>query len=231
MACDQWSCPYCQRILAWRWAERVRYGIALRTDCEPWFWTLTLPAWVETPEVGYRVLPDRWAHLREKLRWAFGRFTYAAFVEEHPQRNLIPHFHIITFQPSPRRLKDLAVSAGFGFEAKEREICGPEAVRYVSKYVSKQGQAMPRGFRRVRVSQDWPRLPEPTYEFAVYPQKSGETLSAYVYRVAGLLGMDVRTLLARYTEAKMAIQPARSDRSSEEAQQGLDMRTGELYPF
>lgn len=182
IACDQWACDYCGHILAWRWAERVRYGIALWPG-QAYFWTLTLPGWVDSPSRGYEILPHRWKILAQTLRRE-GEFQYAAFVEAHPHRNEIPHFHIISLMKAPKRLKDMAVSAGFGHQAKEAQINGGTAASYVSKYTSKQGRQMPKGFRRVRISQAWPRLPDPLYPCKVLPMKPREPLEDYLLRVS-----------------------------------------------
>lgn len=200
LACDQWACSHCGKVLAWRWADRVRYGIALRLDREPWFWTITLPAWVPDAAVGYKILPSRWAALRQTLLRADPHFLYAAFVEGHPHRSFIPHLHLITFGPGPTRLKDLAHHAGFGYQAKEQEINGTIAVSYVSKYVSKQGAGMPRNFRRVRISHGWPRLPPPLYELPVYPLKRGEALSQYLLRMSVTLGRPLDVLRDVYLD-------------------------------
>jgi len=194
LACDCWSCDYCRRILAWRWAQRIAYGIALRSDREPWFWTLTLPAWVLDAKTGYKVLPDRWDRFRREQQRGGREFCYAAFVEAHPHRGFIPHFHIITFAPASRRLKDLAVHAGFGHQAKEIEINGKIAINYVSKYASKGSDSIPRNFRRVRVSRQWPSLPKAEYPIQVYPINRNETLQDYLRRMSVALGRPVDIL-------------------------------------
>lgn len=194
LACDLWACPECSKVLAYRWADRVRYGIALRPDADPWFWTLTLPAWVQTRGVGYKVLPSRWDALRRELQRTYTGFSYCAFVEGHPHRAHIPHFHIITFAAPTARIKDLAVRAGFGHQAKALQINGKIAVSYVTKYASKQGTGMPRHFRRVRVSHDWPALPPPLYEVKVYPIERREALSVYLARMSTVLREPVSVL-------------------------------------
>jgi len=200
LACDQWNCDHCSKVLAWRYAQRVRYGIALWPDHRSWFWTLTLPAWVPDAATGYKVLPARWQSLRQTLRRSIDDFQYAAFVEAHPHRNLIPHFHIITLHKAPERLKDLAVHAGFGYQAKEVEINGKMAVNYVCKYASKGQSTFPRNFRRVRISHQWPKLPTPLYEYAVYPIDRRETLPAYFLRVSTKVGYTVDILRDRWLE-------------------------------
>lgn len=194
LACDRWICDYCRKVLAWRWAQTVRYGIALRLDTEPWFLTFTLPGWVPTPRKGYQILPERWDNLRKTLQRTFRDFTYAAFVEGQPERSNMPHFHVITFQPAPRRIKDMAVHAGFGHQADQQEVTGAYAAWYVSKYASKSTPGIPAGFRRVRISRDWPRLPSPEYALAVYPMRPREALSEYLLRVAATIRSPVGLL-------------------------------------
>jgi len=194
MACDQWGCDYCSKILAWRWAQRVRYGIALWPDHRAWFWTLTLPPWVPNAKTGYMVLPARWGAFRQTVKRAVDDFQYAAFVEGHPHRAHIPHLHIIALVKAPERIKDMAVHAGFGHQAKEIEINERMAVNYVTKYASKQGAGMPKNFRRVRISRDWPSLPAPVYPLKVYPIDRGEALSAYLRRMSTALGLSLDVL-------------------------------------
>ncbi len=199
-ACNQWSCDYCRKVLSWRWAQRIRYGIALRVDHDPWFWTLTLPAWVPDAARGFKILPSRWDALRKELQRKLPDFAYAAFIEGQPERGHMPHFHIITFQPAHRRLKDLAVHCGFGFEADQQQIDAGKAVSYVVKYANKQGPFVPRHFRRVRVSRAWPSLPAPEYAVKVYPLLQGESLSAYVQRMSVALGHSMAGLRALYLD-------------------------------
>jgi hypothetical protein len=188
IACDQWQCEFCQRVLAWRWAERIRYAIALWGG-PTYFWTLTLPGWVDDPAKGYKLIPRRWPTLAQAVRRKTGEFDYAAFVEAHPHRMDIPHFHVISLQKAPTRLKDMAVHAGFGHQAKEVLITGKHAASYVTKYASKQGRSMPKGFRRVRTSQHFPKLPEPCCDLAVYPMAKGESVRHYLARIAGKLAV------------------------------------------
>lgn len=200
MACDSWNCEQCSRALAWRWAQRVRYGIALWPLRDAYFWTLTLPGWVEVPQTGFRILPDMWDRLRREVQRFVPVWQYAAFVECHPHRNLIPHFHIISLAPSPYRLNDLAVHCGFGYKTWERQITSQHAAAYVTKYSSKQGYVMPRGFRRIRLSHCWPRLPSPDYDQTVFPIKARESVKAYILRIGLLTKVDRVTLLARWLD-------------------------------
>lgn len=205
LACDTWSCSDCAKVLAWRWSERVRYGLALSPEREAWFWTLTLPGWVSTAQKGYALLPRRWDNFRKHIQRAVGRWSYVAFIEAHPHRDFIPHFHIISLQKSPARLKDIAHHAGFGYQAREVRINGRSAATYVSKYASKQGQGMARYFRRVRVSHDWPRLPSPVYELQVYPPQKGESLTRYLQRVSTTLVLPLEMVRARWLDRSLDV--------------------------
>jgi hypothetical protein len=211
LSCGSWTCPHCGLVNAFHWALRVHYGIALWRPKPAYFWTLTLPAWVERPQTGYSILPARFKNFANKLRYRLGAWYYVAFVEEHPHRNFIPHFHIISLQKSPERLKDLANSAGFGYQAMEVPIDGAKAAWYVSKYTTKQGFEMPRRFRRVRVCQAWPSLPDPIYETQVYPMLPRETVRAYCARISDLVGLDAALCEIRYFEAALAARTKRME--------------------
>lgn len=200
LACDRWDCGDCRKILSWRWAQTVRYGIALWPTHKAYFWTLTLPPWVLSADTGYRVLPERWDNLRKTVQRAQGQFHYCAFVEAHPHRQLIPHFHIITLNKAPTRLKDMAVHCGFGYQAQEVEINAGMAVSYVAKYASKADMAIPKHFRRVRVSRSWPRLPEPEYPLKVYPLEKREALTAYLRRMSVTLGRPLDVLRSAWLD-------------------------------
>jgi hypothetical protein len=205
IACDQWKCDHCGKVLAWRWAQDINYGINLWKPWLAYFWTLTLPSWVEDAATGYRILPQRWDNFRKRMQRHYGKWHYAAFVEAHPHRNLIPHFHIISLQRAPERLKDMANHAGFGYQAKDVCINGKMAAAYVSKYTTKGGKGVARHFRRVRVSHDWPRLPEPIYEMQVYPPQKGEAIALYLPRVSGILGIPLEVVRTRWLDKSLDI--------------------------
>lgn len=211
LPCGAWTCPRCGMVNALHWAMRVHYGIALWKPRPAYFWTLTLPGWVKQSSQGYAILPARFKVLRDALAYRLGAWYYCAFVEEHPHRNFIPHIHLISLQKSPERLKDLANHAGFGYQAKEVEINGLKAAWYVSKYTTKQGFEMPRGFRRVRVCQAWPSLPDPIYETEVFPMRQNETVRGYCSRVSDLVGMEPLTAEFIYLKAALAARTKRME--------------------
>jgi len=197
LACDQWKCESCRIALSYRWGLRVRYGMALWPG-ESFHVTLTLPGQVKTPAFGFFVLKRAWDNYRKAMQRTVRKFDYAAFVELHPKRLGIAHFHIIAFQECPERINDFAHHAGFGFKAQESIVEGRQAARYVSKYTSKQGAAMPKGFRRVRVSRRWPKLPEEVYEIPIYPPGRKEEFAHYIQRIATITGEHIPDLMARW---------------------------------
>lgn len=209
MPCNLWSCPICSKHIAYRWSLDIRYGLALWKPRPSYFWTLTLPGWVNNPADGYKMLPKKWDAVRKAMQRHQGTWHYAAFVEGHPHRSFIPHFHIISLAKPPYRLKDFAVHCGFGFEAKEIEIDGPHAANYVSKYASKQGTDMPRGFRRVRVSSTWPRLPDPQTSEILYVMGRAETLTDFLARVSDVVGLAYLRLRTAYKQADVERKSAR----------------------
>lgn len=182
--CGQWQCEECAVRLARFWAKRVWYGMQV-IDEPARFWTLTLPGKVKTSKFGFAILPDMWDSFRKQMQRANDGWTYAAFSEGQPKRKGMPHFHIITYQPIPpkfHRLKDFAVAHGFGYQALDKPVDSKLGAWYVSKYASKGDPTMPKGFRRVRLSQDWPDMPEEEHDEYIV-QRKNESLVEYFIRV------------------------------------------------
>lgn len=181
--CGSWYCPHCMKINARQWGWRVTIHLTA-TGKSAWFWTLTLGRKYKTAEQGFAALPKLWDRLRKYMsRLQPGRWEYVAFVEGQPHRGHMPHFHIISLSKCPKRLKDVAVWAGFGYEAKEAKITGRQAASYVAKYASKQSPKTPRGFRRVRASRSWSKLPKRP-DVCLIVQAMDESLQNFLVRVA-----------------------------------------------
>lgn len=193
LPCGQWSCPYCAKELARLWAWRARLHLEAHSDTPAFFWTLTLRPSIKTPEAGYAALPRLWDNLRQDVQHAVAKWSYLAFVEGHPQRSWIPHFHLISMSPSPRRIKDLAMYAGFGWRATESLINSGKAAAYVAKYASKVNPATPKGFRRVRCSRNWAKLPDFIGDPLLVKARS-ETTTQYLLRVNEVSGVPVDDL-------------------------------------
>jgi hypothetical protein len=136
-----------------------------------------------------------------------GKWSYLAFVECHPKRLSIPHFHVLSLTAAPvvgshitNPLKDLAWQAGFGFMATEEVVASWKAAWYVAKYASKTDPAIPPRFRRCRTSRDWAKLPD--REMASFLVKArSEHLSEYLTRVSEATGVVQDILYRRYRDA------------------------------
>jgi len=196
--CGQWTCPICAKHLARLWAWRCR--LHLETSGKPgFFWTLTLRGKCHTARQGYEALPSLWDNLRKRVQRAAADFSYCAFVEGQPQRGHMPHFHVITLTPAPYRIKDLAHDCGFGYQATESVVTSCQAANYCAKYASKTNPATPKGFRRVRASLDWAKLPDMEGDALMVRAKS-ELLSDYLLRVHWITGVDIDDLLYVWRE-------------------------------
>jgi len=204
--CGKWSCDRCGKINAKLWAWRAKLHID-NVDRPAYFWTLTLRASVRTPYQGFRAIPTLWDALRKTMQRKNGKWSYLAFVECHPKRSAIPHFHVLSLTPAPvlgshkkNPIKDVAWLSGFGYMATEELVESGKAAGYVAKYASKHDTSIPRNFRRCRCSQDWAKLP--VIELDPYLVRSrDESLSDFLLRVNTRSDVDLETLYIRWTDA------------------------------
>ena len=197
--CGQWSCPRCAKKLAQRWGMRTALFVD-ENGGQAYFWTLTLRGKYRSAADGYRALPKLWDTFRKLIQRQRKKWVYIAFVEGQPQRDYMPHFHIITIGKAHKRLKDLAMQAGFGYQASEKQINGKRAASYVSKYASKGAANVPKSFRRVRTSRGFPDLTGGDFPGYIVKSKL-ETNGQYIIRVADLTGESADTLLEKWLDA------------------------------
>lgn len=232
--CGQWSCPVCSRRNADKWAARANAWFddpANGKEAELWFMTLTLGRRFHTAAQGFSALPGLWDTTRKAYQRYYGTFTYIAFVEGQPLRTYMPHFHILTTTEPPihrgkkgfvtkHGLHDFAIAYGWGFEADLQIVNSQEAALYVAKYASKQSPLTPKGFRRVRVSQDWPKGDPPSGGQWIVPAKD-EDIAHFMVRVADYTNHDPRELWERWQVAlqdlaeRRANTPQRFDKPSQ----------------
>lgn len=204
--CGKWGCERCRTVLAKEWAWRASLHIN-NTDKQAYFWTLTLRSNIRTPFQGFKAITGNWDALRKTMQRETGKWSYLAFVECHPRRNSIPHFHVLSLTAAPvlgghksQPLKDLAWRSGFGYIALEEAVKGWKAAWYVAKYASKHDPAIPRNFHRCRASRDWAKLPErdlPAYLVKSKLEKTWE----FILRVSDISGDDPDILFFRYRTA------------------------------
>lgn len=166
--CKRWACPICAPINALHAAIKTANGVYALASSGVMvkFATITQPGNIKSPRLAYAILDNQWDKFRNRWQyWARKAGipnTYAAFVEGQSRRSDMPHFHIIG-SALPKRwvVRDWATASGFGYQADVQKIQANAGVAwYVSKYSTKGSDAeyIPRGFRRVRYSQDWPDM-------------------------------------------------------------------------
>jgi hypothetical protein len=217
--CGMWSCTGCARRLARKWARRAYLHIEAKseTGASFYFYTLTLgSAYRYDVERGFRSLPTLWGALRKDISRKKGNFEYLAFVEGQPERRGMPHFHILMdCEPPAERnkggkitkhaLHNYAVKRGFGYETDLSLVGSKLASFYVCKYASKQHEAIPSGFRRVRCSQTWTKLPiDPFRRLLVRAYL--ESIADYIDRVNYCSGVPHEELYNRYANAVQDLQ-------------------------
>lgn len=206
LLCGKWSCEKCRQTLSKEWAWRASLHITAANQ-PAYFWTLTLRGNVQTAYQGFRVIPKSWDSLRKTMQRQVGKWSYLAFIECHPKRSHIPHFHVLSLSPAPvvgkhisAPIKDLAYRSGFGYMATEELVASWKAAWYVAKYASKHDTSIPRNFRRCRSSRDWAKLPE--HELPAYLVKSrAEHFWEFYLRVAEATGCDPEQIMLRYRVA------------------------------
>lgn len=225
--CGQWSCKECRKRLANKWALRVYFHIQQAHSEEAFengtnngdffFITFTLRGYIRTAQAGFAVLPKLWNTFRMRMQRHYKGFDYIAFVEGQPKRSKIPHFHIISSRPLPlkpgkkgqitkRSIHDFAMSIGFGHQADMQAVGSKLAAHYVAKYATKQSDETPKGFRRVRASRKWLKLPKDPDKILIVKLK-GETVPEFIARASALTGRteaelyaDMITLWAQHHE-------------------------------
>jgi len=216
--CGLWACDYCRRKNAQKWAMVVKYHLE-NSKSTAYFWTLTLPSRYKTPESAYKDLPRIWDTFRKIIQRYYdgSNWHYCAFVEAHPKRGRIPHFHVISMLPAPSfwryrtsaktgktwkfrtRLKDFAVQAGFGYICDDKPVSTQKAGNYVAKYASKGDDKMPKKFRRCRVSRHWLKAPKFDGPKLIV-KAANESVYHYCVRVEEITGISVDELYETWTD-------------------------------
>jgi hypothetical protein len=125
------------------------------------FLTLTSHGRLDAPRT-VAVFGDAWNRLRGRAARRAPNGQYYLIPERHLDGRL--HVHAIeTYNLGSRFWKDAAASCGLGYIAEEEEVrSARKAAWYASKYLAKSIEVIewPKGFRRVRTSRGWPKLPE-----------------------------------------------------------------------
>jgi len=208
-------------MLSKKWAKRAYLQITQAGDnltLDPnspdgsyWFMTFTLQGRRLSIARAYELLPVLWERLRKRQQYHNANWCYLAFVEGQPNRAHMPHFHVLSSSPPAAKrnkagivtkhaMHDFAHSMGFGFQADHQIVTSLKAAFYVTKYMSKQSAKTPHGFRRVRHSEDWAKLPPAEHDKYIVMAR-GEGLGSYLARVSDETGLTEADAYMRFLEA------------------------------
>ena len=225
--CGMWTCPHCAIENARKWAKTARAQVFSGLDGQNtryWFLTLTLGSNFRHIEQGFEALPGLWDRLRKNMQRAYpDGWSYLAFVEGQPERGYMPHFHVLSSMlPTAKlgargkitkhTLHDWAHRLGWGFEAELEPVLGDKAASYVAKYASKQSPRTPKGFRRVRPSQDWRRPPNNPIFRLLVPFRA-ETTVDFLNRVSEVTGLAQEDLFVLWRDLQREIALERVERA------------------
>jgi hypothetical protein len=181
--CKLWACPVCGPINKGLWVVRAYHGAESLTrdsagDGDPLelsFLTITSHRALDAAG-SVAVFQKAWNRLRGRAARRSPDGEYMLIPERHQDGRL--HAHAIeTYNLGTRFWKDAAASCGLGYIAEEEEVRSARgAARYANKYIAKtlSTEQWPSGFRRVRTSRGWPKLPDlpppPGWVFEVLPR-------------------------------------------------------------
>jgi len=163
--CDQWVCSECSTRMAEKWALRAEMGCrALQSQGDHVdFITITSHERLKTFAATEAVWISAWTTLYAALKRKKQNLQYMIVPEKHKDGRM--HVHAIwNAAVSQKWLKDNARKRGLGYQCKIIHIASIGYVgKYIAKYIGKDlGVDCPVGFRRVRVSNNWVDIPQPT---------------------------------------------------------------------
>lgn len=162
--CGLWSCEFCGAQRAHLWFLHAWRGATVYKEAgKPLqFVTITVRGgtW-RSQEASIRAFSASWPKLRKRATYEQkSELDYIAIAEAH--KNGVMHLHILaTSELKKRWWKDNAFLTGMGYQADVSPVdSAARAAHYVTKYCTKAigAQLWPKGFRRVRTSQNWPKV-------------------------------------------------------------------------
>lgn len=180
--CKMWSCPYCADVNRKQW--RMRIYKAQDTLGEEWaFVTLTAHSKAHADGDTLNNLQNGWKRLSARMRRRWGTFAYVRVYERHESGewhwHMLVNFHFDDIRirkhkngketPYSPTLEKMARECSLGWYTHAenmRTVKG--AAKYVTKYMSKSLEELPKGIRRIQTSQNFPELTnESEYDWSI----------------------------------------------------------------
>lgn len=209
--CKMWSCSVCAPINKRFWTARAWHGaetiVGADDGAELHFLTLTSLGGL-TPAQSLYVFPKAWKKLHARARYRQPGYHY--FMVPERQQSGRVHMHAITtLAMSTRWWKDNGAACGLGWRNENEPCRNPLfAAWYASKYLAKsiEVSGWPKGFRRTRLSRNWPKLPPqsdlPDWVFRILsprddPGGEYERLIRAGYNVKILSGVEAWDVVAQ----------------------------------
>jgi len=182
--CNHWECPCCGEVRARQEYARIVNGCeVLAVKHRLYFWTLTCRgkeiSLAEAEEKYYAWTNVLLTNARTKAKRHGDFWAYVQVTERQKKTRKHPHSHIITtFLPEDARetaqgkdrrgyvsawFTEANLRAGLGNQHRISQVVSAAAVsRYVAKYMFKEtmNETFPPKWKRVRYSQNFPKLPE-----------------------------------------------------------------------
>lgn len=159
--CKLWDCEICGQINKELWTWRAWHGTKFFLQAGWHVDFVTLTSHEKLGAAGsIAVFPSAWDKLRKRVSRKYPGFQYFAVPETHKDGRL--HVHMIVTANLPKRWwKNAGRACGMGYQTDLQEVENAGVTGYVSKYLAKTLQIsnLPKGFRRVRTSQGFPKLP------------------------------------------------------------------------
>lgn len=160
------------------------------------FVTLTSRAYA-TPVKSIHYFKENWPKLVRRIKYhteqGGGGKLYYLLIPERTKAGILHAHAIMTTNLSKKWFKDNGHACGFGYQAHTEQIeYYHGVVGYVVKYLGKDvvHTDWPKGFRRVRTSRNWPKVPDeqkPGWQYAKHSDESAwfeyYLLQDYGYKV------------------------------------------------
>lgn len=170
--CKMWACPYCAEINRKQWRKRI-FDAGESLGFEWSFITLTAHSKAKTADGSLANLQTGWQRLSQRMRRKYGKFHYVRVYELHADGRY--HFHALINRhfddivmrqgkdgkktPYSRFMAKAARESSLGWYTHAenmRSVAG--ASKYITKYMSKSLDVLPKNTRRIQTSQGFPKL-------------------------------------------------------------------------